>query len=52
MTAPGFIVASHSIELLATARVTGELRARELLAEEGCLVTGRCRTGPGSESAD
>lgn len=47
----GELVASHCIELLATARVTGELRARELLAEEGCLVTGRCRTGPGSESA-
>jgi cytoskeletal protein CcmA (bactofilin family) len=48
----GELVASDCIELLASARVTGDLQARELLAEEGCLVTGRCRTGPGSDSAD
>ena len=41
----GELVASHCIELLATARVTGELYARELAAEEGCTVSGRCRTG-------
>ncbi len=48
----GELVASQCIELLSTARVTGELCALELLAEEGCLVTGRCRTGPGSVPAD
>ncbi len=41
----GELFASHSIELLPTARVAGDLRARELSAHEGCLVTGRCRTG-------
>ena len=41
----GELFASHSIELLSTARVTGELHARELSAEEGCTVTGLCRTG-------
>lgn len=41
----GELLARQSIELLATARVRGELHARELSAEEGCTVTGRCRTG-------
>jgi len=33
-------------ELLPTARVTGELRTPKLLLAEGCLLQGRCRTGP------
>jgi cytoskeletal protein CcmA (bactofilin family) len=41
----GELVAIQCIQLLATARVTGELHARELSAEEGCTVTGLCRTG-------
>ncbi|MBW2294483.1 MAG: polymer-forming cytoskeletal protein [Deltaproteobacteria bacterium] len=48
----GELVARQCIELLSTARVTGEFRALELLAEEGCMVTGRCRTGPGSHTDD
>ena len=42
----GELHASRSIELLATASVEGELCARELIAEEGCTVKGRCRTLP------
>ncbi|HIG68933.1 MAG TPA: polymer-forming cytoskeletal protein [Myxococcales bacterium] len=42
----GELEATRCISLLATARVQGELCARELIAEEGCMVTGRCRTIP------
>lgn len=44
----GELSATRCISLLATARVEGELCARELVAEEGCTVTGRCRTLPAS----
>ncbi len=40
----GELHASRSVELLETARVTGDITTRELSAEEGCVVTGRCRT--------
>jgi cytoskeletal protein CcmA (bactofilin family) len=42
----GELEATRCISLLATARVQGQLCARELIAEEGCMVTGRCRTIP------
>ena len=32
--------------LRATARVTASLEARSLVLEEGCLLEGRCSTGP------
>ncbi len=40
----GELHASHSVELRETARVTGDIHTRELSAQEGCTVTGRCRT--------
>ena len=48
----GRIVARSRVELLATARVTGELSAPRLVAEEGCRMHGRCRTGRSAEPAD
>lgn len=47
----GELEAVRCISLLATARVTGDLCARELMAEEGCTVTGRCRTISASRPA-
>jgi cytoskeletal protein CcmA (bactofilin family) len=40
----GDLEATGCISLLSTARVQARLCARELIAEEGCMVTGRCRT--------
>jgi cytoskeletal protein CcmA (bactofilin family) len=47
----GELHASRSVKLRETARVTGDIDTRELSAEEGCTVTGRCRTR-GSASKD
>lgn len=40
----GELSAQQCISLLATARVQGDLQARQLDAQEGCIVSGRCRT--------
>ena len=37
--------------LRATARVTARLEARSLALEEGSLLEGQCRTGPGGDGA-
>ncbi len=38
--------------LRATARVTASLEARSLVLEEGCLLEGRCSTGPATGPAE
>jgi len=42
----GRVRARERAELLPTARVNGELRTPRLTLAEGCLLQGRCQTGP------
>jgi cytoskeletal protein CcmA (bactofilin family) len=42
----GTLVARRKIEFLPTAIVHGDFAASELVAEDGCTVRGKCRTGP------
>ena len=44
--AEGTVMASDRAEILATARVEGEIRARRLTVVEGALVNGRMISGP------
>ena len=46
--AEGTVMASERAEILATARVEGEIRARRLTVAEGALVNGRMISGPPS----
>ena len=43
----GDIRARKRVELLATARVCGDLEAPRISLAEGCTLDGRCRSGPG-----
>lgn len=47
----GDVVARSRIELRATARVRGDLRAPRVALAEGCLLEGRCQTGENADFA-
>ena len=50
-TLVGDAVARNRIELTATARVKGVIRAPHIALEDGCVLDGRCETGEPAPSA-
>lgn len=45
----GNVVASRSVELLSTARLTGDVRTPKFRVDEGALFDGSCSMGEGGE---
>jgi|YNPNPStandDraft_1061719.scaffolds.fasta_scaffold81022_2 cytoskeletal protein CcmA (bactofilin family) len=50
-TVTGNLVARERVELKATARLTGDLKAKRLVVEDGVVFVGRSEVNPAGESA-